>query len=63
VESSDHTVRIWDMKTRDEVARFLVDRANVARWLPGRRSICTGVRIWDLSEALQGAEPVGDGSR
>jgi WD40 repeat protein len=48
VESSDHTVRIWDLKTRDEVARFLVDRANVARWLPGRRSICTGVRIWDL---------------
>jgi hypothetical protein len=41
-------VRIWDLKTRDEVARFLVDRANVARWLPGRRSICTGVRIWDL---------------
>lgn len=52
VESSDQTARIWDAATGEELARIQIERANVARWLPDGRSICTGVRIWELPSRL-----------
>ena len=48
VESSDHTARIWGTATGEELVRYQIDSALVARWLPDGRSICTGVRIWDV---------------
>jgi hypothetical protein len=50
--SSDHTARIWDVESGQELVRFRIDRANVARWLPNGRGICTGTRIWDVPEEL-----------
>ena len=58
VNSSDQILRIWEVATGRELVRIDPQtRINVARWTPDGRGVWSGLRVWDVSAALDEQSP------